>query len=266
VYFQDICQYISQSEEPVIINFCALKKLIKKELPTVTRMLNTQVLTRNPVAQNLTLPKYLKLETNPIAWSKKDRIMRNMSNLEKKSRAGIVRPLGFYRLNTKMDLEMGSSDSRDILKALVQSPDAILKTPLRVVAHIKHNQWKMYAQIYGVTHIFFAGATGYAITNLESHGSISLLIYIACAIYLLMTFFELVGSGFSKRSIWKCLFNLLCTVSALLATSNADNETPTFNWFRAVAIAFITLNGIGKLDNISYMRYTIEVVREVVVD
>jgi hypothetical protein len=250
----------------VIINFEALKKLIKKEMPTVTRMLNTQVLTRNPVARNLNLPKYLKLETDPIAWSKKDRIMRNMSSLEKKSRAGIVRPIGYYRLNTKMDLDMGSSDSRAILKALVKSPDAILETPLRVVAHIKHNQWRVYAQIYGVTHIFFAGATGYAITDIESHGSVNLLIYISCAIYLLGIFFELVGSSFSKRVIWKCLFHLLCIVSALLATSNADHENSTINWFRAVAIALITLNGLGKLDTFSYMRYTIEVVREVIVD
>ena len=258
MYFQDICQYISQSEEPVIINFRALKKLIKKELPTVTRMLNTQVLTRNPVARNLTLPKYLKLDTNPIAWSKKDRIMRNLSNIKKQSHAGIVRPLGFYRLNTKMDLEMGSPDSRNILKALVKSPDVILETPLRVVAHIKYNQWKVYAGIYGVTHIFFAGATGYAITDLESHASVSYLVYISCGIYIFAIVFELVGSKFSKNVIWKCLFNFVCVLSALAATSNAQTETKTLNWFRALAIALITLNGLGKLDTISYMRYTIE--------
>ena len=248
------------------INFTSLTKLINKDLPTVSKVLSNQVLTRNPVAKELTLPKYLKLDTNPIAWSTKDRIIRNMSYLEKQSKPGIIKPIGYYRLNTKMDLAIGSSDSRQILKAMVKAPDDILRCPLRVVAHIKHNQWETTAQVYGVTHIIFAAATGYAIVDIESWEQVTFVIYGFCGMYLALTFLELFGSEFSKPVIWKSMWNLLCIVAAGISTAGAEEVTETLNWFRALAIALITVNGIGKLDTIGYMRYTIEMVRQVVID
>lgn len=106
------------------------------------------------------------LPNNTVVWKKKDRFIRNMDELGDEIKVGIFLPIGYYRLNSKLDLSKGSPDSIRILTGLTRAPYQVFRTPLNMISCLKFEQWRKINNVIALsigvyTVVIFLTLTGY---------------------------------------------------------------------------------------------------------